>query len=192
MEPLKSLRAPLLLLAMPQVQDPFFFKSVVLLAAHEDEGSFGFVVNRPTELTVRQVLEGLSIDWRGNPSTPTYMGGPVQPHVGTVLFPSSSRPRSDDGSSEVAPGVGITQNLKSLASLALEPPVELRLLLGYAGWSPGQLVLEVARHDWLLAPVEPDLVFVPNPAETWARALSRVGIDSASLPNLSFEPEQVN
>src|ERR1700689_133937 len=81
-----TLETPVLLLAMPQVLDPFFHRSVVLLVRHEDEGSLGFIVNRPTGIRVSEILKGMEIGWQGREDTVAFFGGPVQPSLGTVLF----------------------------------------------------------------------------------------------------------
>jgi putative transcriptional regulator len=180
-----ELVAPVLLLAMPQIVDPFFRKSVVLLLAHEEEGSFGFIVNRRTELRIRDVLHDLGLDWGGDPEVPARFGGPVQPHVGSVLFSrGATEPELPDlpEASEVCPGIRVTQNLSELARLAGHPPSRLHLLLGYAGWGPGQLVGEILRNDWLTAPVDAGLVFAEGTEHTWERALRGVGVDPAALP----------
>lgn len=184
-----ELQAPVFLVAMPQVKDPFFSHSVILLAAHDAEGSLGFIVNRPVDLPIHDILDDLEIGWCGPADAPAFLGGPVQPQVGTVLCASAEVGASlaIDGngdsrlSPEIAPGVSLTQNLKALERLAADPPQRLRLLLGYAGWSAGQLEEEVARHDWLLCPVDLELVFASTPAEVWARTLESVGIDPATL-----------
>src|ERR1700686_2891941 len=87
-----TLSTPVLLLAMPQVLDPFFHRSVVLLVRHEDEGSLGFIVNRPTGIKVNEILKGMEVEWHGRDDAVAYFGGPVQPNLGTVLFGPSSRP----------------------------------------------------------------------------------------------------
>lgn len=179
-----DLVAPVLLLAMPQVLDPFFRKSVVLLLAHEEEGSFGFVVNRQTELKVADILRDLELPWGGDPDVLARFGGPVQPQVGSVLFaagPGESLPALE-GAAEVAPGVHLTQHLTELASLSGRPPARFRLLLGYAGWGAGQLVAEILRNDWLIAPVDPALVFGGETEAVWEAALRTVGVDPAQLP----------
>src|SRR4029453_13892232 len=81
-----DLSTPVLLMAMPQVLDPFFHRSVVLLLHHEDEGSFGLIVNRPTGIKVSEILQGMDVGWRGREEAVAYFGGPVQPQLGTVLF----------------------------------------------------------------------------------------------------------
>jgi putative transcriptional regulator len=177
-----DLTAPVLLLAMPQVADPFFRKSVVLLLAHEDEGSFGFIVNRSTELKVVDILRDLDIPWAGAPEMLARFGGPVQPQVGTLLFAPESGSPELPGSAEVLPGVRVSQNLSELAVLAGAPPARFRLLLGYAGWGAGQLVEEILRNDWLTAPVDLDIVFGDDPEAAWEKALSSVGVDARALP----------
>lgn len=81
-----TLPTPVLLLAMPQVLDPFFHRTVVLLVQHEDEGSLGFIVNRPTGIRISEILKGMEVTWQGRDETVAYFGGPVQPQLGTVLF----------------------------------------------------------------------------------------------------------
>jgi putative transcriptional regulator len=177
-----DLVAPVLLLAMPQVADPFFHKSVVLLLAHEEEGSFGFIVNRSTELKVGDILRDLDIAWGGAPEVLARFGGPVQPQVGTLLFAPESSSPDLPGSAEVLPGVRVSQNLSELALLASTPPARFRLLLGYAGWGAGQLVEEILRNDWLTAPVDLDLIFGNDPEAAWQQALRSVGVDPETLP----------
>lgn len=194
-----SLEAPALLIAMPQVSDPFFHRSVVLLIHQdEEEGSFGLIVNRPTRMKVAEILNGLEIPWRGSEDATAYFGGPVQPQLGSVLFARSegapdappaveSNGGGDDLATvtEVAPGLGVSHHLGDLRALAQEPPERLRLFLGYAGWGEGQLVEEILRDDWLVAPVSPELVFAEETEGAWQRAVRSVGIDPASLPTFS-------
>ena len=179
-----DLVAPVLLLAMPQVADPFFKKSVVLLLAHEEEGSFGFIVNRATELKVGEILRDLEIEWGGDPAALASFGGPVQPQVGTLMFAEAGAGDLPElpNASEVLPGIRVSQNLSELALLAARPPERFRLLLGYAGWGAGQLVSEIVRNDWLTAPVDDELIFGGDPLETWERGLRSVGVDPATLP----------
>lgn len=172
-----SLHTPVLLLAMPQVMDPFFQRSVILLLHHDDEGSFGFIVNRPTEILITEVLSGMEIDWTGPDDATAYFGGPVQPEVGTVLFAGR-----EEAGNEVAPGLRVSRHVQDLASLAPAPPERFRLILGYAGWSSGQLVDEIQRNDWLTAPVDDALIFAGEPAEAWRGALRSVGVDPDTLP----------
>lgn len=176
-----DLTTPVLLLAMPQVVDPFFHKSVVLLLHHEEEGSFGFIVNRPTGIRLQEILEGMEVNWRGGEDAVAHFGGPVQPQLGTVLF--SPGPVETEGATEVLPGVSITQHIGDLSRLAETPPADFRLFLGYAGWGSGQLLQEILRNDWLTAPVRSELIFAPDPEEVWSAALRSVGVDPSTLPS---------
>lgn len=176
-----DLSSPLLLLAMPQVQDQFFHKSVVLLIHHEDEGSLGFILNRPTGIRVSEILQGMDIAWQGPERSVAHFGGPVQPQLGTVLYAPRPGDPEERGSS-VLPGLSLTQQVGDLAELAADPPPRFRLLLGYAGWAAGQLMQEILRNDWLTAPVRSDLIFHLDPEELWAAALHSVGVDPAALP----------
>lgn len=179
-----DLNTPVLLMAMPQVLDPFFHRSVVLLLHHEDEGSFGFIVNRPTGIKVSEILKGMEVGWRGQEEAVAYFGGPVQPQLGTVLFaPVLVDTGPDDTATEVVPGVALTQHIGDLSRLAEDPPDRFRLLLGYAGWGEGQLMEEILRNDWLTAPVSGDLIFAPDAEQVWDAALRSVGIDPAALPS---------
>src|SRR6185295_4536061 len=179
-----DLSAPIFLLAMPQVLDPFFHRSVVLLIHHDEDGSFGFIVNRPTGIRVGEILKGMEVNWTGRESSLAYFGGPVQPQMGTVLFqPTPSAEELADAASEVVPGLSITQHVGDLAQLATAPPDRFRLFLGYAGWGAGQLVEEILRNDWLTAPVASDLVFATEPDGVWSAALRSVGVDPAALPS---------
>ena len=176
-----DLQTPILLLAMPQVMDPFFYKSVVLLLQHQKEGSHGFIVNRPTGVKIAEILEDLEIPWLGDEGSLAFFGGPVQPQLGTLLFHAEPEAGATERM-EICPGVALTQHLGDLESLAGEPPDSFRLLLGYAGWGDGQLVKEILRNDWITAPVRNDLLFSDDPEEVWQMAMESVGVDPASLP----------
>jgi putative transcriptional regulator len=193
-----ELTSPVLLLAMPQVLDPFFHRTVVLLIHHDAEGSLGFIVNRPTSIRVDEILKGMDVVWNGSGEANAYFGGPLQPQLGTVLFGPKARPfavaaapaeddeetgEGTEAASEVLPGLSLTQHIGDLAQLAADPPDRFRLFLGYAGWGAGQLVEEILRNDWLTAPVKSDLIFSPNPEQVWKQALASVGVDPASLPS---------
>ena len=169
---------------MPQVQDPFFHESVVLLVHHDDVGSFGLIVNRPTELKVADVLRGMKIDWSGNPESLAFFGGPVRPQQGTVLYDAGeSSDIAVEGASEIFPGVQTTQHFADLEALARQPPSGLRLVLGCAGWGEEQLMDEILRNDWITAPVDSDLIFSEEPGKVWIATLRSVGVDPASLPS---------
>lgn len=175
---------PVLLMAMPQVLDPFFQRSVVLLVHHDDEGSIGFVVNRSTGIKVSEILKGLEVGWQGDEEAVAFFGGPVQPQVGTVIFaPEALSAEQREATTDVMPGMSLTQHVGDLSRLAATPPEHFRLILGYAGWGAGQLIEEILRNDWLTAPADSDLIFIPDTERIWEEALRSVGVDPAALPS---------
>lgn len=179
----ESIQVPALLMATPQVQDPFFNHSVVLLLGHTEEGSFGFNVNRPTTVSVHEILEGMEIPWGGSRDSLAYFGGPVQPQLGTVLYePGDDERPAAETTVEVDRRLWMTQHIDDLTALARTPPAAFRLYLGYAGWGAGQLVDEILRNDWILGPVEHRLVFARDPDTVWELALEAAGVDPRTLP----------
>lgn len=193
-----DLETPVLLVAMPQVLDPFFHRSVVLLLHHDDEGSFGLIVNRTTGLSLQEILGGMDIAWQGPDDALAYFGGPVQPQLGTVL--SDALPAGDDGdeaevtSTQIITDVWMTQHIGNLTALARNPPPFFRLVLGYAGWGEEQLLSEILRNDWLTVPVSRSLLLDTPSDEMWERALRTAGVDPETLPSWAptNRPEEAN
>lgn len=185
MDDAADLQAPVFLVAMPQVDDPFFHKSVVLLLEHQEDGSYGFILNRPTGVDLEEILDGMELSWHGPEEAEAYIGGPVQAQLGSVLFRPEPEGEPFEGqmASEVLPGWFLTQHVGDLEALAHDPPGYLRLLLGYAAWGSGQLVEEILRNDWILAPARLELVFGEDPEDAWETVLRTVGIDPATLPS---------
>lgn len=181
--PPTNLEAPVLLVAMPHVLDPYFHRSVVLLIHHDDDGSFGFIVNRATGIRVAEILKDMNIHWQGEADTLAFFGGPVQPQLGSVLCSglSDELRKEDLAANDLGQDLTVTQHVGDLARLSDDLPERFRLFLGYAGWGAGQLMEEILRNDWLTAPVRHDLVFPKDPEETWNQTLRSVGVDPASL-----------
>jgi len=174
--------APTLLLAMPQLRDPNFSRTVVLLCEHGPKGALGFVVNRPTD---RRAAEAVALDppLRGDSGLMLWTGGPVEPQRGFLLL--GDNPGVAD-SERVADGFHLTASLAVLRKLLEDDPATVavqrcRLLLGYAGWAPGQLDSELAASAWLTAPPDAALVFDAPPDEMWERAIRSLGVDPMAL-----------
>ncbi|MDH3519033.1 MAG: YqgE/AlgH family protein [Myxococcales bacterium] len=173
--------APALLVAMPQLLDPNFQRAVVLLVHHDPGGTFGIVLNRSTEITTQNLCESIDIDWHGDPDSEIYWGGPVQPQTGWVLFEEGAAPEASEDVRQVAEGIRFAGSLDVLRRMANHPPGHLRVLLGYAGWGPGQLEAELAQGAWLLAPVESRVVFEVEPEAMWTHVVRSLGIEPATL-----------
>jgi len=158
---------------MPQLRDPNFVRSVVLLCEHGAQGALGFVVNRPTEV---RAVDAVVLDppASGDSGLMLWAGGPVESQRGFLLL--GDDPGVED-SERVAEGFHLTASVAP-ADTALR---RARLLLGYAGWGPGQLDAELTASAWLTAPPEPSLVFETPPAEMWERAIRGLGVDPMAL-----------
>ncbi len=172
--------APVLLLSMPQLADPNFHRSVVLLCEHGTEGAFGLVLNRPTETPATEVVR-LGLD--PPPVLPDalhlWIGGPVEPQRGWILLREQP---ADADAVRVCEGVYLSASADLLRRLlAASPASGTRLLPGYAGWGPGQLDAELSASAWLMADVDVDIVFQTAPDRMWEAAIRRLGADPSSL-----------
>jgi putative transcriptional regulator len=173
--------APGLLVAMPQLQDPNFRRTVVLLVHHDENGTFGIVLNRATDITAPSLCATLEIDWRGAPDELIDWGGPVQPQTGWVLFDEDVPLQTLDEVKHLGEGVRFAGSLDVLRQVASQPPERLRVLLGYAGWGPGQLESELSQGAWLFAPIRHEVVFDVELPEMWEYVVRSLGIDPATL-----------
>lgn len=169
-----------LLVAMPQMTDPRFERSVVYLCAHSDEGAMGLVINRLIDsLTFGSLLEQLGIDSGGSTELPIHFGGPVESSRGFVLH---SADYVQDSTLLIDQEIALTATVDVLRAIADgNGPKQRVLALGYAGWAPGQLDAEIQANGWLLVPADADLVFGADNENKWDRALRKLGIDLTLL-----------
>jgi putative transcriptional regulator len=170
-----------LLVAMPQMADARFERSVIYLCAHSKDGALGLVVNRPfRKLTFPALLDQLDIE-RGPDTRPIRVlaGGPVEEGRGFVLH-SDDYVRED--TLKVEHGFALTATIEILKALAKgEGPQRSLLALGYSGWGPGQLEREISENGWLNVPADPGLVFDPDLDSKWERALAKLRLTPTSL-----------
>jgi putative transcriptional regulator len=166
---------------MPQLTDPNFHRAVVLLVHHDDEGTFGVVVNRTTEITADRLCESIEIDWHGDPDAEIHWGGPVQPQTGWVLFDERLGLGGQEEVRTLVDGLSFAGSLEVLRNVASDPPERMRVMLGYAGWAPGQLESELQQGAWLMAPIDESAVFEVEPDEMWTHVLRSLGIEPAML-----------
>jgi putative transcriptional regulator len=169
-----------LLVAMPQLRDPNFRRTVVMVVQHDEEGTFGVVLNRVTEISVMGLCASLDLDWRGEPEAPIGWGGPVQPQTGWVLFDAPPGYASQDVQ-RIGDGICFAGSLDVLREVAVEPPEHMRVLVGYAGWGPGQLEMELAEGAWLVVPMSRDVVFDVHATVMWEHVLRSLGVEPATL-----------
>ena len=169
------------LIAMPSMGDPRFAQSVIYLCAHTDEGAMGIVVNRPlASPSFEDLLRQLKVD----PVPPArkirlYSGGPVDNARGFVLHTADW---TDEASLRVDDRLALTASLDILKAIATGGgPRKGLLALGYAGWGPGQLDIEIGQNAWLSAPVDLDVLFDAEHDTKWRRALGVLRIDPLLL-----------
>lgn len=170
-----------LLVAMPQMSDPRFARSVVYLCAHSSEGAMGLVVNRLIDsLTFPNLLSQLGIDPpSGHVDMPIHFGGPVESSRGFVLH---SADYVQDSTLLIEDDIALTATIDVLRAIAAgEGPKHRVLALGYAGWAPGQLDQEIQANGWLLVPADPELLFGRDNDAKWEQALAKIGIDLSLL-----------
>lgn len=171
-----------ILIAMPGMPDPRFEYSVIYLCAHSDDGAMGLIVNKPSsDVTFENLIDQLSIENTGNLSEiRVHFGGPVELGRGFVLH--SPDFRSEMTTLNVDDGFAMTATLDVLESIAQGSGPDKRLIvLGYAGWGPGQLENEIAANGWLLCDASTDLVFDTADGDKWEAALGSLGISPLAL-----------
>ena len=171
-----------LLVAMPQMQDPRFARSVVYLCAHtEDAGAMGLVINKKiAALTLDELYTHLKLEpSRANRPRPVHFGGPVDPGRGFVLHSADYR---EDATLELTGDFAMTATLDILRAIGKgEGPRQCLLALGYAGWAPGQLDAEIQANGWLSVAADADLVFDDDLDGKWQRALAKIGVSPSML-----------
>ena len=172
-----------LLIASPTLLDPNFYRSVVLLMAHNDEGAVGVVLDRPLELAATDFVE----DWRTvlTPPSRVYEGGPVQRETAIGVARRTGFGRSDVWE-PVLGSIGFIDLAQTPTDF---PGVEdLRVFSGYAGWGPDQLDLEVAIGSWFPVPASVDDAFDPVPHTLWQRVLKRQDSGLALYADFPVDP----
>lgn len=169
-----------LLVAGPTLLDPNFWRTVVLVVEHTDEGALGLVLNRPSETVVSEAVPELEelID----SDDLLYIGGPVQPAAVVVL----ARFEEPSDSALIAfDDVGV---LGSGDSMESTPVIEGRAFVGHAGWGSGQLDSEIERGDWILEPARGSDTFAESPRDLWASVLTRKGGSYALVARMPPDP----
>ena len=172
------------LIAMPAMEDPFFSRSLIYIAEHNDQGALGIIVNRPIDMTLATLLEKIDVPLEPSGSInlsnlPVCFGGPVQTDRGFVLH----RPIGAWQSTlTVNQDVGLTSSLDVLQAVARKgQPHEIMVTLGYSGWGAGQLEEELSQNTWLTVPADPHILFDTPFEERLPSAMEILGIDFTNL-----------
>jgi putative transcriptional regulator len=172
-----------LLIAMPQMQDPRFARTVIYMCAHGSEGAMGLVVNKFLDnppVTLSNLMGQLGIAAEGLKADPrVHRGGPVEEGRGFVLH---SADYTEDATMVIGNNVALTATLDILRAIGRgEGPKKSLLALGYAGWGPGQLDAEMQANGWLHVDADDGLVFDPKSKDKWQQAIAKIGIDLSVL-----------
>ena len=172
-----------ILISVPSLQDFYFRKSVVLLADHSDEGTFGIIINKPVEVR----LSDVSSDFEGF-DAPVYLGGPVKTDS---LFFIHTRPDLIDGGVKILDGLFWGGNIDLVKELIRQnrlSPDEIRFYVGYAGWVGNQLDRELEENSWVVSVTELTDIINANPLEMWMSSLKKLGTEYSFWVNYPSDP----
>ena len=174
-----------LLLAMPQMRDERFMRSVIYICAHTSDGAMGLVINKIVDsVSFPELLDQLNISTdSADQQISVHFGGPVETGRGFVLH---SADYVKDATLVINDEVALTATIDILKSIADgKGPERSILTLGYAGWAPGQLDQEIQANGWLSLPADNTLVFDNKPENIWENAMKKIGIDFNMLSGQS-------
>ncbi len=163
-----------ILISEPLLMDYYFKRSVILLAEHNEEGSFGVIMNKPLSVRLNEVVKDFP-----HFNSEIYLGGPVQ---SDSLFFIHTLGEKISGSHEIIDGIywgGEMEVVKEMISLNLINPDEIRFYIGYSGWSPNQLEEELERNSWVVSLVKANYLLKTNPGLLWKRSLEKLGEEYA-------------
>jgi putative transcriptional regulator len=176
-----------LLIAMPGMLDDQFAGTVVYVCEHNDQGAMGLVVNRPTNIDLKDLFERIELKLEIAPLTkqPVYLGGPVQTERGFVLHPQADDIRYSS-SLTIPGGLAMTTSKDVLEAVSNgQGPQQFLMTLGYAGWSAGQLEEEISRNGWLNVSTNIDglkkIIFETPFDQRYQKVMSIIGVDPSHL-----------
>lgn len=178
-----------MLVAMPNIGDDRFDKSVIYVCSHSADGAMGIIVNKPANgISLPSLFEQLGIDHKDDYiDTPKstrdvaiQIGGPVESNRGFVLH--STDYFSSKNTMPIDKEIGLTSTLDVLRAISRgRGPKQALLALGYAGWGPGQLDKEILSNGWLHCDADNELIFARNCEVKYDLALAKIGIDPTLL-----------
>jgi putative transcriptional regulator len=169
------------LVAMPGLEDDNFDHSVTLVCEHNDNGALGLIINRLTDLKLKDMLSHMGIEpgQLDGQDIRVFWGGPVQPERGFVVH---REPGEWESTLQVADDLYITTSRDILDALSEgRGPGQFFVALGYAGWEAGQLEHEILGNTWLNAPVDRAILFEMPAGDRWDAAARLIGVDVSRL-----------
>ncbi|HWA06639.1 MAG TPA: YqgE/AlgH family protein [Ignavibacteria bacterium] len=172
-----------ILISEPFLNDPNFKRTIILLTEHSGEGSIGFVLNKPTDYRIHEVIEEFP-----EFDSVVYYGGPVQLNTLQFIYKGDN---VIDGSIEIMPGLywgGSFDILKTLIVSGAVYPGDFRFFLGYSGWTDGQIDDELAINSWIVADTSIENIFSDEPDKLWREILKSMGKKFAILASFPENP----
>jgi putative transcriptional regulator len=162
-----------LLVASPEMKDPRFVETVIYMVKHNASGTLGLVINRPlAKGPMQDLLKGFGSEITGvKGDIVIHYGGPVSPGAGFILHTDDVL---YDTSTKIKDGLAVTSDVKLLEAMARgKGPRRALVIMGYAGWAPGQLEAELKAEAWFVVPADKALIFGKDPEKKWHQALDK-------------------
>lgn len=172
-----------LLISEPFMSDHQFRRTVVLLVEHNEEGSVGFVLNRPISAKLPELMEGIP-----NIDSPIFLGGPVEQDTLHFIHRWETEIFGTKMIAEELYWGGDFAEITQKLALGIISPKDILFFVGYAGWSAGQLDEEIAQKSWIVAPLEVELLFQNQPENLWRNVLKSLGKEFQVMANYPEDP----
>lgn len=174
------------LVAKPSLRDPNFRQTVVLLCEYGPDGALGIVINRPTEISITEVLPQVPI--LESQRHRVFSGGPVQRNHLLILY---RMPDGPEDTHQVFDGVYLGGNMDALNGILQDPqsPNNFQAFMGYSGWAPGQLETEMETGSWITRPADTTMVFENQQSELWSDILRSLGGQYAMYAEMPADPQ---
>lgn len=175
------------LIAMPNLSDPYFDHSVTLICQHTDEGSFGLTINRPIQLTVKELFSQLNIPIKDESigEIKALSGGPVQPEQGFIIHDYQPS-KVWENTIRINDNVFVTASQDILVDIANgEGPENFLLTLGCASWTAGQMEAEVLDNSWLNCDADNQIIFDTPYEKRWQNSVEKLGVDTTFMSNIA-------
>ena len=183
--PLSDSLAGHLLVATPQMTDPRFRRAVIFVCQHDTEAAMGLLINQPnSDLSFKKLAEHLNLNKTCiDAKEPVYTGGPVEPQRGYILH-------TDDQmlpeTIPIANGICLSLHVDMISEITRGlGPSFAKVMLGYAGWSAGQLEDEMRQNMWVHLPATADIIFKTDTDKLWDISFARIGLNPATLSSTS-------
>ncbi|HKR04188.1 MAG TPA: YqgE/AlgH family protein [Bacteroidia bacterium] len=172
-----------LLISEPFLLDSYFKRAVVLIGEHDQHGTIGFILNKPTDVKINDAVEDFPTF-----NVPLYFGGPVDTDT---LFYIHTIGNKLEGAKEIVKGVwwgGNYDQLKLMIDTGQVKENQIRFYAGYSGWEPKQLDIEIKEKSWLLSAANTTFTFFSDPKVLWSQVLKSMGTEYAILANFPEDP----